>query len=390
MVLYLFWFMLSVVFYTYIGYGVVLFAIVKIRGKNVKTYSDHQHQQLPSLVHIIPAYNEELYIEKKITNSLNLSYQKDKYQVWVVTDGSSDKTPDLVKKRKEVRHFHQIERLGKIHAVNRVMKEVTADIVVFSDANTEINRDGLLQLVKNFQDCEVGVVAGEKRIRVSNEDQAASSGEGFYWRYESFLKRHDYFLYSCVGAAGELFSIRSGLYEKVPEDTIIEDFYLSLNIASKGFRVAYEPLAYATENGSVSIKEEYKRKVRIAAGGLQAIYRLGRLFNFFRYKWLTFQFISHRVLRWTLAPLFLPLIFLCNVILALETSDLLLKLLLLSQVFFYFLAFLGYKLQSYKTKVKFLFIPFYFIFMNLAVYRGFYRILLGKQSVLWDRASRKL
>ncbi len=390
MLFYLFWLMLFVVFYTYVGYAILVAVLVKIRGKDLKHSDQGKQSQLPSIVHLIAAYNEEDYIDGKITNSLNLTYPKDRYEVWVVTDGSSDKTPEIVGKRKEVRHFHLPERRGKIHAVNRVMKEITSDIVVFSDANTEINQDGLLTMIRHFDNPKVAVVAGEKRIKVSKEDEATSSGEGFYWKYESFLKRYDYFLYSCVGAAGELFSIRTGLFEPVPEDTIIEDFYLSLNIASRGYRIAYEPEAYAMESSSSSIEEESKRKIRIAAGGLQAIFRLRKLFNIFKYRWLSFQFISHRVLRWTLAPLFLPLILLTNVILVLGSSGIFLKVLLVLQVLFYALALLGYFLQSIKMKRKFLFIPFYFVFMNWSVYLGLRRILFGKQTVLWERASRKL
>ena len=383
-----FWMMVFIVCYTYLGYGLFVYALVKIKGKNLNIVDITDHQELPSVVHLIPAYNEAEYIDDKITNSLSLSYPGDKYEIWVVTDGSTDATKEIVKNRREIRLFHHADRKGKIHAVNRVMPMIESDIVVFSDANTEINSDALLNMVKHFSDPKVGVVAGEKQIQVASKDGASSVGEGFYWKYESFLKQYDYYLYSTVGAAGELFSIRTALFEEIPVDTIIEDFYLSMKIASKGYRIAYEPTSYAVEHSSASIKEESKRKIRIAAGGLQAIWRLRNLFNVFRYGLLSFQFTSHRAFRWTLAPLFLPFIFIVNLILAIDGQGLY-RLLLVLQIIFYLLALVGWMLQFLKTRIKIFFIPFYFVFMNWAVYLGFFRMMSGKQSVIWERASRK-
>jgi poly-beta-1,6-N-acetyl-D-glucosamine synthase len=187
-------------------------------------------------------------------------------------------------------------------------------------------------------------------------------------------------LYSIVGAAGELFSIRTNLFEEPPADTLIEDFYLSLKIAAKGFRFAYEPEAYATETASVSVKEEWKRKVRITAGGFQAMARLLDILNPFRYGLLSFQYFSHRVLRWTLAPLALLLLLVSNILLSMSYLAL--------QILFYFIALLGYFLKDKKIKVKGFFVPYYFLVMNLAVYAGLVKYLRGKQSVVWEKAER--
>lgn len=381
-----FYLLLILIFYTYIGYGLILYLIVKIRGQQIDPRifkGDHQ----PEVTHIIAAYNEEDYIEEKIKNSLSLNYPKEKYHVWIVTDGSSDKTPDLVKKHPEVTLFHQPERRGKIHAVNRIMPEVKSPIVVYSDANTELNKDAIKNITRHYADPKVGCVSGEKRIFQEESDEASSAGEGMYWKYESFLKKYDYRLYSVVGAAGELFSIRTELFDNIQTDTIIEDFYLSLSIAKKGYRIAYEPDAFAMEKSSESVNEESKRKIRIAAGGLQAIWRLRSLFNIFRYGWLSFQFVSHRVLRWTLTPLALPIIFGMNFLLL--QLNVFYQLLFAGQIIFYFMALMGYILQKRKMKVKLFFIPFYFTFMNVSVYLGLVRFIRGRQSVLWERASRK-
>lgn len=381
-----FYILLFIIIYTYLGYGFVIYFLVKVRGKRI-TNKAISEEKLPEIVHLIAAYNEEDFIEKKIQNSFDQKYPEDKYQVWVVTDGSTDRTSEIVSKIPGVRHFHETKRKGKIHAVNRVMPLIDSEITVFSDANTMLNQDAMRQLVQHYADETIGGVAGEKRIEIETHDEASSSGEGIYWKYESFLKKYDYYLYSVVGAAGELFSIRTNLYFEIPEDTLIEDFFLTLSIAKNGHRIAYEPKAIATEKSSTSVEEESKRKIRIAAGGLQAIWRLRALFNPFKYGWLSFQFVSHRALRWTITPLSLPLLLIINLFLL---DHVFFKISLVLQILFYLMALVGWVLQHKKIRIKVLFVPYYFVFMNFSVYLGFFRNLLGSQSVLWERAERKI
>jgi cellulose synthase/poly-beta-1,6-N-acetylglucosamine synthase-like glycosyltransferase len=190
-----------------------------------------------------------------------------------------------------------------------------------------------------------------------------------------------------VGAAGELFSVRRELYEAPEENMIIEDFYLSLRIASRGYRFIYEPEAVASESASANVSEEWKRKVRISAGAFQAMLKLRDLLNPFRHGILSLQYFSHRVLRWTLAPLFLPIILISNVVLALE-GGLLYSGILAAQLLFYLTALLGFYLRDQKIYLRGFFVPFYFGVMNLSVYAGFFRYLRGKQSVIWEKAER--
>ena len=190
-----------------------------------------------------------------------------------------------------------------------------------------------------------------------------------------------------VGAAGELFSVRTPLFEEPSGDIILEDFYISLKIAMKGYRFIYEPEAYAMETASASVKEEWKRKVRISAGGFQAMVKLRSLLNPFRFGLLSFQYFSHRVLRWTLAPLFLPLILISNVLLALEGHTIY-QVVLALQIIFYMTAWLGQLFQNRKISIKGFFVPYYFSVMNLSVYAGFLRFLKGKQSVMWEKSAR--
>jgi cellulose synthase/poly-beta-1,6-N-acetylglucosamine synthase-like glycosyltransferase len=250
-----------------------------------------------------------------------------------------------------------------------------------------LNGPAIKNIVRHYQDEKVGGVAGEKKIYKNAEDDASGSGEGLYWKYESFLKQKDAIVYSIVGAAGELFSIRTALYKEPEENIIIEDFFLSMSICAEGYRFMYEPDAYALETASASVDEEWKRKVRICAGGFQAMAKLKHLLNPFRYGILTFQYISHRVLRWTLAPIFLPLVFLTNIWLAF-TGPWFYALFLASQVLFYLLALAGYIFRNKKIGMKGFFVPYYFVVMNLSVYAGFIRYMKGQQSVVWEKARR--
>jgi cellulose synthase/poly-beta-1,6-N-acetylglucosamine synthase-like glycosyltransferase len=387
----LFWLLFFIVFYAYTGYGLVLLLLIKIKRAFTKLPAIAE-APLPQVTFIVAAYNEEQWIEDKIRNCIALDYPPDKIRFWFVTDGSNDRTPELIEQFKapeglKIRLLHQPERRGKIAAVERVMPLVEDPVTIFTDANTVVNTAAVRHIVRHYADPKVGAVAGEKRISLGETGDATGAGEGIYWKYESTLKKWDSELYTVVGAAGELFSIRTHLFQPVPKDTLIEDFVMTMRIAAAGYRVVYEPDAYAAEGQSASIGEELKRKIRIAAGALQATWRLRSLLNPLRYGMLSFQYISHRVLRWTLAPLALPLIFLLNIYLA-QGDGWSYKAILAAQFLFYGMAFLGWLLERKQLKVKVLFVPYYFCVMNYAMYRGFFRIISGRQSVVWEKAKR--
>ncbi|HKG07102.1 MAG TPA: glycosyltransferase, partial [Pedobacter sp.] len=230
--------------------------------------------------------------------------------------------------------------------------------------------------------------AGEKRVTIDAAADATAA-EGFYWKYESKLKEWDSELYSVVGAAGELFSVKREHYEPVPANAILDDFMISMRIAEKGYVIVYEPEAYAQENTSANIKEELKRKIRIAAGGVQSVIWLKALLNPFLFPVLSFQYISHRVLRWTVTPLLMIIAFLLNVFLALNDPAGLHLLLVIAQVLFYLSAYLGKLMEERKLRIKILFIPYYFCVMNYAVLAGLLRYFRGQQSVVWEKAARK-
>lgn len=388
-----FWISALIVLYTYIGYGILLYILVKIKEYFNKPVIDSQgtDSNLPELTLLIAAYNEESVVSEKMKNCLELDYPTEKLHILWVTDGSNDRTNDYLSQWPQVTILHQPERQGKTAALNRGMRLVKTPITVFTDANTNLNREALKNIAHAFANPKVGCVAGEKRIAVQAESDAASGGEGLYWKYESTLKKLDSRLYSAAGAAGELFAIRSELFEEMETDTLLDDFILSLRIVMRGYTIAYRADAYAVENGSANMDEEEKRKIRIAAGGLQSIWRLRPLLNPFRYGIFSFQYVSHRVLRWSITPILLFLIFPLNIILIFTTdTPLFYSIIGLLQVAFYSMGSWGYYLSKKQIKNKILFIPYYFLFMNINVIKGFKYLYKrkGNKSGAWEKAKR--
>jgi cellulose synthase/poly-beta-1,6-N-acetylglucosamine synthase-like glycosyltransferase len=388
----LFWMLLFTVCYTYIGYGILLFTIIKIRRFfKIGTIKEIDNNYEPEVTLFIAAYNEKDYVEAKMKNTLELEYPAAKLNIVWVTDGSDDGTPELLYNYPNTTVHHLDARNGKIGAMNRGIKFVNTPIVVFSDANTMLGKESIKRIVRLFGNKKVGCVSGEKRIFNQDSDAASGAGEGLYWKYESALKKWDAELYSVVGAAGELFAIRTKLYQHVEKDTLLDDFIISLRIAQEGYTIQYDPEAFAVEKASANVEEELKRKIRISAGGIQSVVRLRSLLNIFKYGTLSFQYISHRVLRWTLAPLSLLTLIPLSFILAYKQGFLyagLYTILFWLQLLFYCAALLGWFLENKKTRIKVLFVPYYFFIMNLSVVLGFVRYIRNSQSVNWERAKR--
>ena len=263
--------------------------------------------------------------------------------------------------------------------------------MVFCDANTMLSQDSIREIVIAFRDKKVGCVSGEKRIFNKLSDSAAGSGEGIYWKYESFLKKLDSDFYSTVGAAGELFAIRTELFTEVESDTLLDDFMMSMRIALNGYVIKYVPEAYAYESSSSNVKEELKRKVRIAAGAVQSVFRLKQALNPVHDFLLFFQYFSHKISRWLLVPFALPMIFFLNLILVSANSSSIFSvytILFLLQVLFYIITLIGWYFQSKNVKIKVFFVPYYIFMMNYASWLGIIRYFKGSQSVNWERAKR--
>lgn len=389
-----FWVFFFVLVYTYIGYPLVLYVLTILKKHFYSGTKKKIQDYEPEVCLFVTAYNEKDFVQQKVLNSFQLDYPKEKIQYVWITDGSDDGTPDLLREYKQLEVYHEPTRRGKMHAMNRGMQFVKAPVVIFSDTNTRLNSKAIREIVACFSNPEVGCVAGEKRIVEKEADVAAAAGEGLYWRFESWVKKMDAELNSAVGAVGELFAIRRELFEEVETDTVLDDFIISLRIAQKGYKIAYTPNAYAEETASLNVKEELKRKIRIAAGGVQTLFRLKSLLNPFRFGVLSWQYFSHKVLRWTLAPASLFLLFAVNGIILINRGSVFItgfySLFFLFQLLCYLLALVGWYLENRKLRFKLLFVPYYFVAINYAAIRGIFRYFRGKQPASWEKSKRAI
>ena len=386
-----FWIALFIVFYTYIGYGILLYIIIRLkrlfRGKPQKAVLPAD-EDLPTMTLMICAYNEEDVVAEKMENTLALDYPKDKLRIMWVTDGSNDHTNELLKAYPEVDIVFSPERRGKTSALKHGLRELKTRYVAFTDANTMINGGALREIARLFADPTVGCVSGEKRVAARKAGEMAAEGEGLYWKYESTLKRWDSELYSAMGAAGELYAIDPTLCREVPDEALLDDFMLSMYVVQGGKRIAYTPDAYAQEYGSANIHEESKRKRRIAAGGLQSIWWLRTMLNPLRQPLVTFQFVSHRVLRWSITPIAMIILLLVNIALVVKGAGMFYTVMLILQTLFYLMALAGWLQNRFGYKNKLLYTAYYFVFMNFNVFRGMAYLKSHGKSGAWEKAKR--
>ena len=341
----LFWAGVFLVFYTYLGYGILLWLLVKIREAVHPARRYAFPADPPEVTLLIAAYNEQEVVAEKMANCRALDYPAGKLRVTWITDGSTDRTVELLAAYPEVTVLHDPRRGGKTAALNRALGIVRTPLVVFTDANTMLNPEAVAQVVRCFEDPAVGCVAGEKRVAGTGNTGAAAT-EG------------------------------------------VDDFVCSMLIAAQGYRIAYCKEAYALESPSADMGEEGKRKKRIAAGGLQSVWRLRKLLNPFRYGVLWFQYVSHRALRWTLTPVVLVALLPLNVALLWSGHPALYAAILALQCAFYLAALTGWALERSGHRNRLLFIPYYFLFMNLNVFRGASYLATHRGKGAWEKARR--
>jgi len=396
----IFWICAALVIYTYIGYGVLLYFLVRLKrifvrrgsaGTGIQAATScgtADDNELPEVTFLVCAYNEQDTVDTKIANSHELDYPIDKLHLVWVTDGSDDRTNELLAKYDDVEVLYQPERRGKTNALNRGLSLAKTDIVVMTDANTVVNKGAVREVVRLMADPSVGCVAGEKRVLAKSEGEIAAEGEGLYWKYESTLKRWDSELYSAMGAAGEFCAVKKHLCHPMPDDTLLDDFIMSMRIVEQGYRIAYTADAYAMEFGSVNLVEESKRKRRIAAGGLQSIWRLSSMMLPWNNPVVAFQLISHRFLRWSVTPVALIALIPLNAALVLMNAGTVYTVIWCMQILFYFAACLGYFMAENGRKNKMLYIAFYFLFMNLNVFHGVAYLATHKNQGAWEKAKR--
>lgn len=344
------------------------------------------NSSLPAFSIIIPAFNEEGFIAKKIENLLDLNYHANLIQIIVVADGCTDKTIAIAEKFQNITLIKNSIRLGKSAALNEAKQKAVHELIVFTDADTLLNKDCLLHIAPHFENPEIGAVACEKRINYYPFEHVVAKMEGLYWVYESLVKQWESKVHSVIGAAGELFCIRASLYTTISNDIILDDFIQSSHILKKGYKILYEKKSYAIEPATINLFEEAKRKIRIGAGAAQTIFKLG----FLPYSnwWLNFQFFSRRIIRWVISPIALIIIFYCNYCIVKQNASVTYNILFFLQLCFYILTIIGLFFHLLKQTNKLALTPFYFVFMNICMLLGCLSYSFKIQTVFWKKVSK--
>jgi len=377
------WAAVALIVYTYAGYPLVL-AVLTFGRRSQHDPSSTADSALLAVTLIIPACNEEVWIARKIENALALAYPRELLDIIVASDGSSDRTVEIARAY-ESQHLAVIvfpSRVGKQEMLNRLAPRARGEIVVLTDANALLARDALLQLVRPFSDPRVGCAIG-RRVCIVQERSVASVAESLYWRYESWIKRAEGSLHSCLAATGQLYAVRRSVFPRV--ERVGEDFYIPMKIlASTGLRVAYVPEAVASIPAAATLAIEFERKTRSHVAFLLSIPLLKELFIPGRTPvwWL---FISHHVLRMLVPPAMLVALF-CSAALAPAGTGW--RFMLLAQLLLYAFALCGWLLAARGLRPKLFYFPFYFVFVQLALARAWLRWPRRKYEHAWRRTER--
>lgn len=378
----IFWLCLWLVIYSYVLYAVAIYWAARIWGCKEPPPSVDD-ASAPSITLLISAHNEETVIRERLDNALQMSYPADKFQVVIASDGSNDRTAEIVDTYagRGVRLLDYQSNRGKAATLNSAWDELTTDLVLLSDANTFTDREAARRLARWFVIPNIGAVCGRL---VLVDPLTGNNVDGLYWRYETFLKKCEARLGALLGANGAIYAIRRESFVKIPPETIVDDFVIPLLVKLKhGLRLVYDDEAVAHEETPADMRDEFRRRSRIGAGGFQSIGLLWPLLNP-RHGWLALSFWSHKILRWC-SPFFLLGMLVAN--LALLQWPLYCWL-LGAQAGFYLLAAVGNVVPGKGSAVKALRTVTLFTSMNLALLAGFFRWLTGRQRGAWSRTAR--
>lgn len=364
--------------YPFLFYPALLFAISLRKSRSGAR--KRNPKDWPSVVLVICALNEQTIIRQKVENSLALRYPRGKLSIVIVSDGSTDATADIVREygSSGIELIERKSRRGKIANLNEVLPARSEDILVLSDANVIYDPDALLYLISRFEDASVGCVSG--KVILTEASPALGDPTKHYYSLEWFLQEGGSRIYSMAGADGAMYALRRHLFRPCPNDTLIEDFVIPMAVVRQGGRVVFEPRALGWEQGPASLREEFRRKVRIAAGSAQALMRgngwPGRTPLKF---W--FVFLSHKLLRW-LSPVNGAAILLLS---ALSFEQPLSRVVLAG-----FAAVSGLAALRWFTRWTHpvLTAPFYFLLGQAALALGLLKGIMGQQTVLWAKENR--
>ncbi len=371
----LFWISFGTLLYIYFGYPVAVTALARFFGKEPA-----RAEITPSVSLVITAFDEEAHIRQKLENSLSLRYPKEKLEIVVANDGSADGTEKIAREfeNRGVRLLSMERNIGKAAMLDRVVPQMAGEIVVFSDASSELDTEALGRLVRNFNDPTVGCVCGQYQLGSGGD--LRGEGEGLYWRYETFIKRQESRLHSILGAHGALYAIRKGFYSPLGASAVNDDYLVPMRIVAAGYRAVYEPEALAFERETASMEGEFSRRRRIAVGNCQQIVELKGMLNP-RCGWVAFSFFSHKILR-TLAPLFMVAMLAGSFFLPASLRAVVLAL----QGLFYLSAYAGFLCQQRGWVVRILSAPLYFCLGNLAMLAGLFRYCFQGNKPVWERS----
>ena len=371
-----FWFSLIMIVYPYFGYPLVLYFLGKIRvARNPNGVPSGEFT--PTVTVLIPAHNEEGTIETKIRNALSLEYPREKLQVIVVSDGSTDATNAIVRKYlgEGVTFIAMERRRGKAQALNAGLAAATGDIVVFTDVSILLEPDSLRAIVARFRDETIGCVSGSDRI-------LDGGGEGIYGRYELSLRNLESTVHSIVGASGSFYAQRRKICPPFLEG-MAPDFLSALTTVENGFRAVTEPTACGYMDSAKKAKDEFRRKERTILRGMTTLYQKRNLLNPFRYGVFSISLWSHKVSRW-LVPFFMILLFASNAFLLEERFY---GATFIAQCIFY-LAACGSFLGTGMSRSPLSKIPYYFCLSNVAILFATMKYATGIRQEIWSPTKR--
>lgn len=378
----LFWVSVLLVLHVYVGYPVGIYIRSKLHRAGAPP-KEAASGELPYVTVLIPAHNEERWIARKIENALALEYPSSRRQVLVASDGCTDNTVDIAGRYRErgVEVNHQAERSGKTATLNRVVPTARGEIILMTDCNALLAADALQLLMSHFQDPRVGCVTGEKLCL--DTGSSASEGEGFYWRYEAWIKNSESKLGSCLGSHGQVMAVRKDLFPHIP--VIGDDFYVPMKILiSTGAQVRFEPRVKAAIPAAANLGLELERKVRSHVSLLRDLPYLKEGLNPLHSR-IWWGFLSHHVMR-----LFVPF----ALLIALASATILWRFMgiyglsTIGQGFFYGAAILGYAFARRGLRPQIVYLPFYFVFANLGVFLAWIRWARGNHQYAWQRTER--
>jgi cellulose synthase/poly-beta-1,6-N-acetylglucosamine synthase-like glycosyltransferase len=381
----LFWLCVITVLYTYLGYPLLLIVLSTFIRRPIRADDDHR----PTVTLLIAAYNEEKIIEEKVRNSLALEYPEGKLEIVVASDGSTDRTAEIVEPftAQGVTFFNYPENRGKGTMLNETVPRLESEIIVFSDASVIYEPRAIIELVRNFADPEVGGVWGDKIYR-NPGDVVSGAGESLYLRYEKFSKRRENLLGSIVSAEGSMLAVRKCIFRPI-DIGVADDYHLSTMIRDQDYRLIYEPRAVSYEDVAPSSHDEYRRKVRIIQRGLCGFWLMRHLANPLRTGVYAIQMISRQFLRRAVAVLF-PVMFLLNLVLAFSGLSVLYWLLLAGQTAILLLGLAGRIMGAGEGTVPFVvYAPYYFLMVNAAALKGSWNWIRGRRAVTWKPTTRQ-